>query len=323
MAALVLNSFLNINIPGLKLQHKGKVRNIYEIDEDHLLFVASDRISAFDVVSDSQVVDGKGIVLTDISHFWFNTTKDIIPNHTMGVKLTIFDVIEDPELATQLAPRSMVVRKLTPLPIEAIVRGYIIGSGWKDYQNTGAICGIELPPGLSQAEQIPGGAIYTPSTKAEVGDHDENISFDETTIILANFLYNFYNLGPDRCDEILEKAENLAEQVKTVSLELYTRAAKYALERGIIIADTKFEFGLDPRGELVLSDEVLTPDSSRFWPLKTYKVGESPKSFDKQEIRDHLDGMDWDKTPPMPLISPEVLRSAKDNYPKIFEMLTS
>lgn len=284
------------HIDNLPLIARGKVRDIYQIDEQHLLFVTTDRISAFDVIMPDPI-PGKGVLLTQISNFWFDKSRDLIPNHLTPLNLADFVSADDYEL---LKDRSVIVKKLRQLPVEAIVRGYIIGSGWKDYQATGAICGIELPAGLQQAEQLPQ-PIYTPSSKAEVGDHDINISFDKTVELI----------GPE-----------LANQVRDISIALYKLAAEYALERGIIIADTKFEFGLDENDQLVLADEVLTPDSSRFWPRLQYQTGTSPVSFDKQFVRDYLETLDWDKTAPGPTIPPEILEKTRAKYQEAFEILT-
>ncbi len=277
-------------IPHLKLLGRGKVRDMYEIDAQHLLIVTTDRMSAFDVILPDPI-PGKGRVLTHVSNFWFEKMRDIIPNH-LADDLTLEQVIPDSELRRQVEDRAIIVKKLKPLPVEAIVRGYLIGSGWKDYQNTGSICGIELPSGLQQAQQLPE-AIYTPSSKAEVGVHDENISFAETVTLMG-----------------LE----IAEKVRDVSLELYTKAAEYARQRGIIIADTKFEFGLDDDGKLYLIDEALTPDSSRFWPVEQYRVGISPPSFDKQYLRDYLETLDWNKTAPGPKLPAEVSEQCAAKY---------
>ncbi len=284
------------NIDNLPLIARGKVRDIYQIDEQHLLFVTTDRISAFDVIMPDPI-PGKGILLTQISNFWFKKSAKLIPNHLTDLDLADYVSVEDYAL---LKDRSVIVKKLRQLPVEAIVRGYIIGSGWKDYLASGAICGIELPAGLQQAEQLPQ-PIYTPSSKAEVGDHDINISFDKTVELIG-----------------LE----LANQIRDVSIALYKMAAEYALERGIIIADTKFEFGLDENNQLVLADEVLTPDSSRFWPRLQYQPGTSPMSFDKQFIRDYLETLDWDKTAPGPVIPADILEKTRAKYQEAFEILT-
>ncbi len=277
------------SISSLNLLSRGKVRDIYEIDDKHLLIVTTDRLSAFDVVLPDPI-PGKGRVLTSVSNFWFEKMKAIIPNHLADLKLE--DVIPDPVQRAQVEGRSIIVKRLTPLPVEAIVRGYLIGSGWKDYQATGAVCGITLPAGLQQAQQLPE-AIYTPSSKAAVGDHDENISFEQTVPLLG---------------------EEIAEKIKQISIQLYTEAAQFAKERGIIIADTKFEFGLDDDGKLYLIDEALTPDSSRFWPAEQYQTGISPPSFDKQYIRDYLETLDWDKKAPGPALPGEVAEVCAAKY---------
>lgn len=285
------------SISSLNLLSRGKVRDIYEINDKHLLIVTTDRLSAFDVVLPDPI-PGKGRVLTSVSNFWFEKMKAIIPNHLADLKLE--DVIPDPVQRAQVEGRSIIVKRLTPLPVEAIVRGYLIGSGWKDYQATGAVCGITLPAGLQQAQQLPE-AIYTPSSKAAVGDHDENISFEQTVPLLG---------------------EEIAEKIKQISIQLYTEAAQFAKERGIIIADTKFEFGLDDDGCLYLIDEALTPDSSRFWPAEQYQVGISPPSFDKQYIRDYLETLDWDKTAPGPSLPTEVTEVCAAKYAEAEAKLT-
>ena len=278
------------NIPNLKLLARGKVRDMYEIDDQHLLIVTSDRMSAFDVILPDPI-PGKGEVLTRVALFWFAKLQHIIPNH-LSTDVKLADIISDPELLAQLAERSMIVKRLKPLPVEAIVRGYFIGSGWKDYQNSGSICGIALPEGLQQAQQLPE-PIYTPSSKAEVGIHDQNISFAETEALMGS---------------------KLAAQVRDVSLQIYSAAAAYAKPRGIIIADTKFEFGVDANEQLYLIDEVLTPDSSRFWPVEAYQLGISPPSFDKQYLRDYLETLDWDKTAPGPSLPAEVAAEVAAKY---------
>ncbi len=284
-------------ISNLPLIYQGKVRDCFAVDDEHMLIVASDRLSAFDVVLPDPITD-KGALLTQISNFWFDFTSDLIPNHL--VDIAVSDVISDPELAAFLAPRSVVVKKLEGLPIEAIVRGYIIGSGWKEYQQTGEVCGIPLPAGLQQADRLPE-VIFTPSTKAALGEHDENISFDVVV------------------DKI---GRELAERVRDVSLEIFSKAGSYALERGIIIADTKFEFGLDKNGTLYLMDEVLTPDSSRFWPADSYQPGSSPPSYDKQFVRDYLETLDWNKQAPGPRIPEEVIRITSEKYREVCQRLT-
>ena len=285
------------SLPHLTLRNRGKVRDIYELDAGHLLIVTTDRLSAFDVVL-PQPIPGKGEVLTRDSNFWFGRTRNIIPNHLSDRPLA--EAIPDAAQRAALGDRALIVRKLRPLPVEAIVRGYLIGSGWKDYQKTGAVCGIALPQGLRMADQLPA-AIYTPSTKAEIGEHDQNISFDQTAGLLG---------------------AELAAQVRDTALRIYTESAAYARERGIIIADTKFEFGLDDAGRLHLIDEVLTPDSSRFWPADQYQPGSSPPSFDKQYVRDYLETLDWDKTPPGPVLPDEVIRRTAEKYREAEQRLT-
>jgi len=284
-------------LPHLRLRNRGKVRDIYELDADHLLIVTTDRLSAFDVVL-PQPIPGKGEVLTRVSNFWFARTRAIVPNHLSEVPLAT--AIPDAAERATLGDRAIIVRRLEPLPVEAIVRGYLIGSGWKDYQQTGAVCGIPLPAGLRMADQLPE-AIFTPSTKAELGAHDLNISFDETVKLLG---------------------AGLAAQVRDAALRIYTESAAYARERGIIIADTKFEFGLDAAGTLHLIDEVLTPDSSRFWPADQYRPGISPPSFDKQYVRDYLETLDWDKTPPGPTLPEEIIRRTAEKYREAEHRLT-
>jgi len=276
-------------LKSLPLLSRGKVRDIYDVDEDHMLIVTTDRLSAFDVVL-PDAIPGKGAILTAVSNFWFDRTRHIIPNHLSDKSLA--EVLPDEAERNMIEGRGIVVRKLKPLPVEAVVRGYLIGSAWSDYQKTGTVCGIALPAGLRQAQQLPE-TIFTPSTKADVGDHDENISFEKTVGLLG---------------------QDIAEQMRDVSLKLYQEAAEYALERGIIIADTKFEFGTDKNGGLVLIDEVLTPDSSRFWPVDAYQVGQSPPSFDKQYVRDYLETLDWDKTDPGPCLPEEVIQRTGDKY---------
>jgi phosphoribosylaminoimidazole-succinocarboxamide synthase len=285
------------SIPGYPLIGRGKVRDIYSIDEEHLLIVTTDRLSAFDVVMPDPV-PGKGEVLTQISLFWFRLMEEIIENQLTS--RTIDDVIEDPVLREQLRRRALVVKRLKPLPIEAVVRGYLIGSGWKDYQETGKLCGIPLPPGLRQAERLPE-TLFTPASKAEAGEHDENITFGQVVELIG---------------------ERLASRVRDVSVQIYEVAAAHALQRGIIIADTKFEFGLDDEGRLYLIDEVLTPDSSRFWPVDEYEVGISPPSFDKQFVRDYLETLDWDKTAPGPELPSEIIEKTVQKYAEACQILT-
>ncbi|MEE9351297.1 MAG: phosphoribosylaminoimidazolesuccinocarboxamide synthase [Thiotrichaceae bacterium] len=280
----------------LPLIHRGKVRDIYDVDDHHMLIVTTDRLSAFDVVLPDPIPE-KGKVLTEVSDFWFDKLDHIVPNQLSTMSLDDLDVShQEKEI---LEGRSTIVKKLKALPVEAIVRGYLIGSGWKDYQRTGSVCGIELPENLQQASQLPE-AIYTPSTKAGVGGHDENIAYEQTVELLG---------------------EDLAKQVKETSLNLYKAAAEFALEKGIIIADTKFEFGLDSDDNLVLIDEALTPDSSRFWPVSEYQEGMSPPSFDKQFIRDYLETLDWDKTSPGPSIPKEVIEKSAAKYKEIANLL--
>jgi len=294
---MVATALYESSLPHLKLRNRGKVRDIYELDAGHLLIVTTDRLSAFDVVL-PQPIPGKGEVLTRVSNFWFGRTRAIIPNHLSDRPLA--EAIPDAAQRAALGDRALVVRKLRPLPVEAIVRGYLIGSGWKDYQKTGAVCEIPLPAGLRMADRLPA-AIYTPSTKAEIGEHDQNISFEQTAGLLG---------------------AELAAQVRDTALRIYTESAAYARERGIIIADTKFEFGLDDAGRLHLIDEVLTPDSSRFWPADQYQPGSSPPSFDKQYVRDYLETLDWDKTPPGPALPDEVIRRTAEKYREAEQRLT-
>jgi len=276
-------------VPPLERIHQGKVRDIYRVDDDRLLIVASDRLSAFDVILPDPI-PGKGEMLTRISRFWFTQFDDLIRNHLIDHDLG--EILGDRGLAAQLEPRSMLVRALRPLPIEAIVRGYLAGSGWKDYQATCSISGVKLPRGLKQAARLPE-PIFTPSTKEQTGDHDQNIDFNRMQELI----------GPE-----------LAIRVRDVSLAIYLRAGAYARERGIIIADTKFEFGVDDDGHLYLIDEVLTPDSSRFWPEDQWQLGISPPSFDKQFVRDYLETLDWDKQPPGPTIPPEIIEQTMARY---------
>ncbi len=279
----------------LPLIQKGKVRDIYDIDEKRMLIVTTDRLSAFDVVFDDPI-SGKGQVLTEVANFWFEKTHHIIANQLTHESL---DSVLTAEEIEQVDGRAVIVKKLKPLPIEAIVRGYIIGSGWKDYQQTGSVCGIKLPKNLQLAEKLPQ-TLYTPSSKAAVGEHDQNIDFEQTVQLVG---------------------QNLAQQIKESSLALYQFAADYALERGIIIADTKFEFGLDEANKLTLMDEVLTPDSSRFWSKTDYQVGISPKSFDKQIVRDYLETLDWDKTPPAPTLPENIVQKTARQYQEIQQIL--
>jgi len=291
------DAMFETSISELPLIGRGKVRDIYSVDDDHLLIVTTDRLSAYDVVMPDPV-PGKGEILTKISLFWFRMMSDIIDNQLTD--LTVADVIKDPELQEQLRTRALVVKRLKPLPIEAVVRGYLIGSGWKDYQETGQVCGVGLPAGLRQADRLPQ-TLFTPAYKAEAGAHDENISFEKVTELVG---------------------EKLATRVRDISIEIYERAAAYALERGIIIADTKFEFGLDPQGRLYIIDEMLTPDSSRFWPVAGYEAGISPPSFDKQFVRDYLETLDWDKTAPGPELPAEILEKTAAKYNEALQRMT-
>ncbi len=284
------------NIPSLELVHRGKVRDVYAVDDAHLLIVVSDRLSAFDVVLPDPI-PGKGQVLTQISNFWFERTKHIVRNHLTGIAPA---TVVRPEEAGQLEGRAVVVRRLKPLPIEAVVRGYIIGSGWKDYLATGAVCGIKLPAGLAQAAPL-AQPLFTPATKAAVGDHDENISFKQATNIVGT---------------------EVAQAVRECTLNIYRHAVAYAATRGIIIADTKFEFAVDEDGELIVVDEILTPDSSRFWPADEYREGTSPPSFDKQFVRDYLETLDWDKTAPGPSLPAQVINNSMVRYREAQARLT-
>ena len=285
------------HVPDLPLIGRGKVRDIYSVDDKHLLIVTTDRLSAYDVVMPDPI-PMKGHVLTQISLFWFQMMADLVDNQLTD--LTVDDVVADADTAHLLRDRALVVKRLKPLPIEAVVRGYLIGSGWRDYVDTGSTSGIELPPGLQQAAKLPH-TMFTPANKAEAGDHDENISFADVVSLIG---------------------QQLADSVRDISIAIYERAARYALERGIIIADTKFEFGLDDEGRLHLIDEVLTPDSSRFWPVEGYETGISPPSFDKQFVRDYLDTLDWDKTAPGPTLPADVLRQTGEKYQEAYARLT-
>ena len=285
------------NLTSLKFLHRGKVRDLYEVDAEHLLIVQTDRLSAFDVILPTPI-PGKGEVLTAVSNFWFKKLGNVIPNHLSGIDPE--SVVKTDAERAQVRGRAFVTKKLKPLPIEAIVRGYLAGSGWKDYKKTGAVCGIQLPAGMQEAQKLPQ-PLFTPSTKAAIGDHDENISYEETKKLLGT---------------------ELAEQVKNATLALYSQAAEYALTRGIIIADTKFEFGVDAAGKLYLIDEALTPDSSRFWPADQYKVGSNPPSFDKQFVRDWLESSGWNKKPPAPQVPADVLQKTADKYREAQRLLT-
>ena len=284
------------SLKSLKFLHRGKVRDLYAVGTDRLLVIQTDRLSAFDVIMPDPIPE-KGRVLTEMSFFWFRKLGHVIANHLTGV--TPETVVAADE-RWQVAGRAMVVRKLSPLKIEAVVRGYIIGSGWKDYQKTGMVCGIKLPAGLKEAQKLPE-VIFTPATKAPAGQHDENISFAEAGKIV----------GPA-----------MAEKVRAVSIRLYSEAAEYAKTRGIIIADTKFEFGTDDQGNLVLIDEILTPDSSRFWPAAEYRIGTSPPSFDKQIVRDWLETQPWNKKAPAPKLPADVLKKTSEKYQEVLRLLT-
>jgi phosphoribosylaminoimidazole-succinocarboxamide synthase len=292
----VPTTLLQSNLPGLELIHRGKVRDVYALPDDRLLMVATDRLSAFDVVMPNPI-PGKGEMLTQISNFWFAQTAHLVPNHLLDVPVA--DVLPAGTDLALYARRSVVVRRLQPVPVEAIARGYLIGSGWKDYQASGALCGITLPPGLKQAQQLPE-PIFTPSTKAASGHHDENVSYASVVNAVGS---------------------ELAGQVRDATLAIYQWAAAYAAERGIIIADTKFEFGTDADGKLYVMDEMLTPDSSRFWPAEHYRTGISPPSYDKQFVRDWLETQDWNKTAPGPVIPDQVIAQTAANYAEALQRL--
>jgi phosphoribosylaminoimidazole-succinocarboxamide synthase len=292
----VPTTLLQSDLPGLELLHRGKVRDVYALPGDRLLIVATDRLSAFDVVLPDPI-PGKGEMLCQISNFWFGKTAHLVPNHLTGTPVgEVLPAGVDPK---PYEKRAVVVKRLKPVPIEAIARGYLIGSGWKDYRQTGTLCGIALPPGLQQAQQLPE-PIFTPSTKAPKGSHDENIGFDEVVDLI----------GAER-----------ARQVRDATLAIYTFAAAYAAGRGIIIADTKFEFGTDADGKLYVMDEMLTPDSSRFWPADQYRVGISPPSYDKQFVRDYLETLDWDKRAPGPKLPREVIEGTAAKYAEALRKL--
>jgi phosphoribosylaminoimidazole-succinocarboxamide synthase len=290
-------ALLESRIEGLQRIHQGKVRDIYAVDAEHLLIVTTDRLSAFDVVLPDPI-PGKGAVLTRISRFWFERTAHIVPNHLTNYPLE--RAVPDPAQRAPLADRSMIVKRLRALPVEAVVRGYLSGSGWKDYQQTGAVCDITLPSGLQLADRLPE-PIFTPATKAEAGAHDENIAYEQVVTLIGR---------------------GLAEQVRATALALYSFAAQYALTRGIIIADTKFEFGVDENGRLTLIDEALTPDSSRFWPVDSYRPGSSPPSFDKQFVRDYLETLDWKKRAPGPQLPSEIIARTSAKYAEALRRLT-
>ena len=285
------------DIKSLKLLHRGKVRDIYDVDATRLLIITTDRLSAFDVVM-SEAIPGKGEVLTTVANFWFDKLQSILPNQLTG---DAPESVVAPGEIDQVRGRAVVVKKLKPLPIEAIVRGYLVGSGWKDYQKTSQVCGIALPAGLREADKLPQ-PLFTPSTKAAMGQHDENISFEQTVELIGR---------------------PLAEQVRDAAITLYQTAADYAATKGIIIADTKFEFGQDESGKLYLIDEALTPDSSRFWPAEQYQPGSNPPSFDKQYLRDYLESIKWDKKAPAPQLPPEVIAKTSEKYQEALKRITS
>jgi len=291
-----MNALYESSLKSLPRLGRGKVRDIYAVGEDKMLIVVSDRLSAFDVVLPDPIPE-KGRVLNEMANFWFDKLGHIVPNQLTGIDPQ--SVVQGEDEKAQVRGRSIVVKKLKPLPIEAVVRGYLIGSGWKDYQKTGKVCGIELAKGLAQAQKLPE-PIFTPATKATDG-HDENISFEETARLIG---------------------KDVAEKVRDISIRLYKEASEFAATKGIIIADTKFEFGTDAKGNLVLIDEALTADSSRFWPAESYKVGISPPSYDKQYVRDYLETLDWDKTPPAPKLPAEVIARTSQKYREALESLT-
>lgn len=288
---------LETSIQSLARLHQGKVRDIYAIDDANMLLVSTDRLSAFDVILPTGI-EGKGAMLTQMANFWFEKLKHIVPNHLTGIDPN--SVVNNAAEKAQLGSRAVVVKKLKPLPIEAIVRGYIVGSGWKEYQLKGTVCEIPLPPGLQLADKLPG-PLFTPSSKAEIGAHDENISVAQVEALIG---------------------KDMTAQVAKVAIELYSQAAAYALTKGIIIADTKFEFGLDEQGVLHVMDEVLTPDSSRFWPLESYAVGCNPPSYDKQFVRDWLESSGWDKTPPAPALPDDIAKKTSEKYLEVYSKLT-
>lgn len=298
MRNIPLKPVFKSQLKSLELIQRGKVRDIYRVDSANLLIIASDRLSAFDVVLPDPI-PGKGIVLTAISNFWFNRLQDIIPNHLTGIDPKA--ILLDPDDRAIAKDRSTVVQSLQPLPIEAVVRGYLIGSGWKDYCTTNFVSGVELPQGLELADQLKE-PIFTPSTKAKAGEHDQNITYSEVVSLIGT---------------------ELAEKVKMISLSLYEQASYYAHAHGIIIADTKFEFGLNEDGELILIDEIFTPDSSRFWPIENYKPGRSPDSFDKQYVRDYLETLDWDKKIPGPNLPDVVISRTSEKYYEVLNKLTN
>ena len=292
------DAIIETTIKSLPLLQRGKVRDVYAVGDNHLLMIATDRLSAFDVVLPEPLA-GKGKILTQVALFWFEQMADLVPNH-LSSELTLEEVLPDEQEYAQAVDRSMLVKRLTPLPVEAVVRGYLIGSGWKDYQSNGSVCGVELPANMELAEQIEP-SIFTPATKADVGDHDINISFEQMTDIVG---------------------EDHANAVKTISQTIYQRASKHCEQRGIILADTKFEFGLDADSQLTLMDEILTPDSSRFWNAASYRQGENPESYDKQFVRDYLETLDWDKTAPGPALPEDIKARTLGRYEEALRTLT-
>ena len=293
----MMNALYETHIRTLQLLARGKVRDIYAVGDTHLLIITTDRLSAFDVVFPTPI-PSKGILLNTVSNFWFDFFKDLVPNHLSGIDP---ESVVSPHERDQVAGRAVIAHRLQGLPLEAVVRGYLEGSGWKEYQASGSVCGMTLPAGLEQATPLPT-PLFTPATKAEVGAHDENIDFERASTLIGH---------------------SLAHQVRTVSLQLYQQAAAYALERGIIIADTKFEFGLNPSGELTLMDEVLTPDSSRFWPRDRYRPGTSPESFDKQFVRNWLESIGWNKQPPAPELPTQIVQGTAARYHEALTRLTT
>ena len=288
---------LETSLQSLTRIHQGKVRDIYAIDDENMLLVSTDRLSAFDVILPTGI-ENKGAMLTQMANFWFEKLKHIVPNHLTGIDPN--SVVKEAAEKAQLGSRAVVVKKLKPLPVEAIVRGYLVGSGWKEYQAKGTVCEIQLPTGLQLADKLPE-PLFTPSSKAEIGEHDENISVAQVEALIG---------------------KDMTAQVAKVAIELYSQAAEYALTKGIIIADTKFEFGLDEQGVLHVMDEVLTPDSSRFWPLESYKVGSNPPSYDKQFVRDWLENAGWDKSPPAPALPADIAKITSEKYLEFYKKLT-
>jgi len=288
---------LETSLQSLTRIHQGKVRDIYAIDDENMLLVSTDRLSAFDVILPTGI-ENKGAMLTQMANFWFEKLKHIVPNHLTGIDPN--SVVKEAAEKAQLGSRAVVVKKLKPLPVEAIVRGYLVGSGWKEYQAKGTVCEIQLPTGLQLADKLPE-PLFTPSSKAEIGEHDENISVAQVEALIG---------------------KDMTAQVAKVAIELYSQAAEYALTKGIIIADTKFEFGLDEQGVLHVMDEVLTPDSSRFWPLESYKVGSNPPSYDKQFVRDWLENAGWDKSPPAPALPADIAKITSEKYLEVYKKLT-